>query len=467
MYKEQSYPLSDSSSVTLKLLVALPPTLLILSLVSVRLSAVNLTTFIMNELGTPQFFAIAVLLLNLSMTISSPIGGKLSDLFGRKRLVLCGLAPFIFSVLICGLTDNIYVFLISFFAIGFSYGLCSTMHNGMIADVFGGKDRVKFISYLTSAQTLAQMLAPVVAGALADLFTPKIALMLVGSLAVLAWLLVFFCYPDIRYQNKKAKIDFLGIGTLVMAVAPFTLVLTLGGKQLAWLSPITLGMLVISAVGLVCFISTEKKSAEPIIDFELFHIKSFLPIALFTAFSLPAQLLALSYTVMYGNKILGFTATQTGAFGILQIVSIIGAPIIGNWLSRTRDYQKSFGIAGILLLSFGLGMLFFMTPRIAYFPILVFMLLQSLAISFDLTPNTAMISLILPAEKRGVGMAFMGFSFYIVNTFASAVFGLILNNVPGGIEYSYRYMALVVTILAVIRLIILKCCIRNPEAEHE
>ena len=95
------------------------------------------------------------------------------------------------------------------------------------------------------------------------------------------------------------------------------------------------------------------------------------------------------------------------------------------------------------------------------------MLLQSLAISFDLTPNTAMISLILPAEKRGVGMAFMGFSFYIVNTFASAVFGLILNNVPGGIEYSYRYMALVVTILAVIRLIILKCCIRNPEAEHE
>lgn len=460
---EQKYPLPAKTKAALKWSVAIPPTLLILSLVSVRLSASNLTTYIMDELGTPQFFAVAILLLNLSMTISSPIGGKLSDLFGRKNLALCGLVPFITAVLACGLTNSIYLFLVSFFIMGFSYGLCSTMHNGMIADVFEGSDRVKFISYLTSAQTLAQMLAPVIAGALADLFTPKTALMMMGSLAVAAWLLIFFFYPNIRYQVKSGRIDFPGIAGLVVMVAPFTLALTLGGKQLSWSSPVTMGMLIVSIAGLLFFVKTEKKAEEPIIDFQLFRIKSFLPVALFTSFSLPAQLLALSYTIMYAQKVLGFTATETGSFGILQIVSIVGAPVLGNWLSKTKDYRKSFGAAGILLLCFGLCMLLLMTPRITYFPILVFMLLQSLALMLDLTPNTAMMSLILPAEKRGVGMAFMGFAFYIMNTLGSAVFGLILNNIPGGIQVSFKYMAMVVTVLAVIRIVILKFYIFNPE----
>ncbi len=467
MNKMQTCPLPDSASAALKWSMALPPTLLILSLVSVRLSAINLTTYIMNELGTPQFFAIAILLLNLSMTISSPVGGKLSDLFGRKRLVLWGLVPFILSVLVCGLTSNIYIFLAAFFTLGFSYGLCSTMHNGMVADVYGGTDRVRFIAYLTSAQSLAQMLAPVIAGMLADLFTPKMALMGIGSLAIAAWLLVCFCYPDIRYRDKKAQIDFAGIGALVLTVAPFTLALTLGGKQLPWTSPVTVGMLLVSVAGLALFISVENRAAEPVIDFGLFRIRSFLPMAMFTAFCLPAQLLALSYTVMYGNQVLGFSAAQTGAFGILQILAIIMAPMVGNWLSRTRDYRKSFGIAGILLLLFGLGMLFVMSPSVSYITILIFMLIQSLAMNFDLTPNTAMMSLILPAEKRGVGMAFMGFSFYIMNTLASAVFGLILNNVPGGIEHSFRYMAMAVTGLCVIRLVVLKFYIHNPEMPGE
>ena len=310
---------------------------------------------IVGELGGQDQLAWVVSATLLTSTASTPLWGKLSDLYGRRPLFQAAIAVFLTGSVLCGLSQSMGQ-LIAFRAVqGLGIGGLMALSQAIIGDIVSPRQRGRYQGYMGSVFGLASVGGPLIGGFLVDGPGWRWCFY-VGVPIGIAAFLVTNRVLTMPFTRRDHEIDYLGAGLIVGGVSLLLLVLSLGGKEFAWGSAEAIGMGVGSAVLLALAVLQERRAAEPIIPPRLFQIPTF-RITILDVFIVGVAMFgAIVYLPQYLQIVKGQSPTRSGLLTIPLMIGLMSMSIgSGRIITRTGRY-KIFPVVGLVIVAVGLGL---------------------------------------------------------------------------------------------------------------
>ncbi len=345
---------------------------------------------IVQELGGMSMLAWVFTIYSLTSTITIPIVGKLSDLYGRKWFYLSGISIFLLGSALSGASGeqwlnqlfisltgqpNAMLQLIIFRGIqGVGGGMM--MANGMavIGDLFEARERARYQGLMGAVFGLASVFGPALGGWLTDSVSWRWIFYINIPFGILALTVLARTMPRPE-GGQQHRVDWWGATALTAGLVPLLLALNWGGSAYEWNSPTILALLGAAAVMLVIFVLRELKASEPILDIRLFKDRSF---------SASMGVLFLSGVGMFGSIMFlptfmqivqGRSASSSGALLMPMMLGLVGASIItGQLIARTGKY-KVYGLFGLAAAALGLYLLSQLTVSTGQLFVIVSMIL--------------------------------------------------------------------------------------------
>ncbi len=285
----------------------------------------------------------------LTATISGPIYGKLSDLFGRRPILLFAVSVFLIGSLLSGLSQEMWQF-VAFRGIqGLGAGALFPVALAVIGDMFDASERGKYQGLVGGIFGLSSVIGPAIGGVITDTVGWHWVFFVNLPLGAIVFAVIWRALPTFRPSGARPKIDYLGASVLAGALVPLLVGLT--NKQTGnWSDPAVGGLIVLGLVIAAIFVWVESRAAEPLIPLGLFRNRSFTisVIAMFVAsmaFFAPIVFLPRWFQVVGGSS-----ATQSG----YQLLALLGGLIIsamgsGQIVARTGRYKLLALGAGVTL----------------------------------------------------------------------------------------------------------------------
>ena len=310
---------------------------------------------IVGELGGQDQLAWVVSATLLTSTASTPLWGKLSDLYGRRPLFQAAIAVFLAGSVLCGLSQSMGQ-LIAFRAIqGLGIGGLMALSQAIIGDIVSPRERGRYQGYMGSVFGLASVGGPLIGGFLVDGPGWRWCFYVGVPIGVAAFVVTsrVLTMPFTRHDHQ---IDYLGAGLIVGGVSLLLLLLSLAGKEFEWGSAEAVGMGIGSVVLLALAVVQERRAAEPIIPPRLFKIPTFRITSLAGFIVGVAMFGAIVYLPQYLQIVKGQSPTRSGLLTIPLMVGLMVMSIgSGRVITRTGRY-KAFPVVGMVVVAVGLGL---------------------------------------------------------------------------------------------------------------
>lgn len=292
----------------------------------------------------------------LASTAMVPVYGKLSDLYGRKVILLWGIVVFLIGSALCGVAMSMMQLIFFRVIQGIGAAALTSTAFAIPADLFVAAERPRYMGIFGSVFGLASVIGPFVGGFLTDTLSWHWVFYVNLPLGIIALTFVTLKMPRLA-SGLRGKIDWLGTVLLIVAVVPFMLGLTLDKSIHPWTSPLILGLLGVAAVATTLFLVVETRVASPIISLGLFRNRTY-------AVSIAASVLngaaffgAILFLSLFMVNVLGLSATEAGTAQIpLMIAFVASSNIFSQVVQRVGRY-KSYILAGFLMMLLGFGLL--------------------------------------------------------------------------------------------------------------
>jgi len=383
---------------------------------------------IVRELGGANHLTWVVTAYLLASTVTVPIYGKLSDLYGRKWFFFWGIIIFLGGSALCGLSQNMGE-LICFRALqGIGGGAIMGNAFAIIADLFVPAERAKWQGVMGGVFGLASVIGPALGGYLTDHATWRAVFYINLPLGVVALTFIGFLMPHIASTIKDKVIDFWGAGLIVSSLVPLLLALSWGGSQYAWNSPIVLGMFALGAASLAGFVWAEYKAVEPIIPLSLFKNSIFTTSAIITFLTGAAMFGAIIYIPIFGQLVQGVSATASGTMLTPLMVGLIGASVVsGQIISKSGKY-RFVALVGVSLLVLALLWLSQLTPSTSHLLLISMMVTLGISLGLCMPVFNIAVQNAFDQSKIGVVTASVQLFRSIGGTVGTAVLGATFNN---------------------------------------
>jgi EmrB/QacA subfamily drug resistance transporter len=287
----------------------------------------------------------------LASTTMVPIYGKLSDLFGRRIVLLTGIAVFLVGSILCGISQNIFQ-LIGFRVLqGLGAAALTSTAFAIPADLFSPAERPRYMGLFGAIFGLSSIIGPFLGGYLTDSLSWHWVFYVNMPIGILAFIFILRTMPTLA-SGIKAAIDWAGAGTLVLSVVPLLLALTLDKEVHAWNSPIIIGLFTMAIVFGALFIYAETKAASPIIKLSLFKDQIFSVTMLSSFLNGAAFFGAFLFLSLFLVNVSGVSATESGTAQIpLMLSFVVGSIVASQLVARTGRYKPFilFGFSMMLL----------------------------------------------------------------------------------------------------------------------
>jgi EmrB/QacA subfamily drug resistance transporter len=309
---------------------------------------------IVTDLQGNELYTWVVTAYLLSSTITVPIYGKFSDVFGRKPMLLIGVGVFLLGSAFSGLSQSM-VQLIAFRGLqGLGAGALFPVSLAIIGDLFSPRERGRYQGLFGAVFGLSFILGPFIGGVLTDDASWRWVFYVNLPLGVAALIVITVVLPNVRRGASVRDLDYLGIVLFTAGVVPLLVGLTdkgqtdSSGHLYGWVSPQVGLLLLIAAVLLTLFLLVERRAKEPIIPLDLFRDRSYAATNTATFLVAFALFAAVIYLPRYYQAVRGVSATRSGYEIWPLLVGLIGGSIVsGMLISRTGRYK------GILLSAMG------------------------------------------------------------------------------------------------------------------
>ena len=364
----------------------------------------------------------------VASTITVPVVGRLSDIFGRKIFYMLGLVMFLVGSFAAGTSGSMNQ-LIAFRAFqGMGGGVLLSLAFVIVGDLFAPAERGKIQGVVAAVFGLSSVIGPTLGGFLTDTLTWNWVFYINLPIGIPLILLMARFFPRVEPDAMDRTIDVWGIATLVVAVVPLMLALSLAGVEYDWSSPVIVGLLALSAASIGAFIFAEVRSPNPIMPLHIYgnRVVGVALLATFiTGFGMFSSII---FIPLFFQGVLGASATSSGSFLTPMMLGIVvGAAISGQIVSRLGGYRLP-ATAGVLIMTAGLFVLSTMSSSTAYGLAIGYIVMLGFGLGFTFPSFT--IAVQNSVEHRFLGVATSALQFYraIGGSLGLAVLGAYMTN---------------------------------------
>lgn len=286
----------------------------------------------------------------VTSTVTVPVWGKLSDLYGRRLLYQVGIGVFLLGTLLSGLSTTMAQ-LIVFRAIqGLGAGALIPLGMTIIGDTFTLQERAKMQAYFSGVWGFSSIIGPIIGGFITDQISWRWAFFVNLPIGVVAALIIGIALKE-PVSDRRPKIDYGGALLLMTAISLLMLAVVEGGSE-GLLSTENLLIFAASAVLLGIFVWVELRASDPIIPFDLFRNRTILIAVIAGFLGGVAMFGAISFIPLFAQGSLGFSATEAGSLLTPLMLTWVTMSVIGGRLLLRIGY-KPLTIAGYAALTVG------------------------------------------------------------------------------------------------------------------
>jgi len=364
----------------------------------------------------------------LTATVSGPIYGKLSDLFGRRPLFMIGVSIFLLGSMLSGLSQEMWQ-LIAFRGLqGLGAGALFPIALSIIGDIFAPSERGKYQGFFGAVFGLSSLLGPALGGLITDNFGWQWIFYVNVPLGAVVLYIIWRTLPTVRDRNAERTIDYLGASLFVAALVPVLIGLT--NKQFGdWTDPEVGGLIALGLLLGAAFVWAESRAKEPILPLGLFRIRAFTASVLAIFLAAMGFFAAIVFLPRWYQVVAGSSATESG-YQILPLLAglIISAIVSGQLVARTGRY-KALILSALVVLALGLFLLTNLRPDTSPPLVWLWMAIAGLGIGPTLAVFTLVVQNSVPVRQLGAATSNITLFQQVGGTVGLAITGSIFGSV--------------------------------------
>jgi EmrB/QacA subfamily drug resistance transporter len=379
---------------------------------------------IVGQLGGLSHLSWVVTSYLLASTVSTPIYGKLGDMFGRKPVFLAAILIFLAGSMLAGLSQTM-VQLIGFRALqGVGAGGLMVGAQAIIADIVPPRERGRYMGLIGTVFAVASVAGPLLGGFFVDNLSWRWVFYINLPIGALAVAIVIFKL-HLHTPTTRHRIDFLGAGLLSGGVGALILLTTWGGNQYPWGSPTIVGLGIAGVALLAAFVWQERRAEEPIVPLTLFRSRTFV-LSNAMGFTIGMAMFgSIIFIPLFLQLVYGASPTSSGLRMLPLMAGLLVASIgSGRAISRMGRY-KIFPIVGSGTLVAGMFLLSRLTVSTPPWLASAYMLVVGVGIGLVLQVLVLIVQNDARRDEIGVATSTATFFRSVGGSFGVAIFGAI------------------------------------------
>ncbi|MFA6267766.1 MAG: MDR family MFS transporter [Pseudolabrys sp.] len=291
----------------------------------------------------------------LTGTATTPLLGKLSDIYGRRVVLLCAIAIFVAGSIACALAPDMTSLIVARGFQGFGGGGLIALAQTIIADIVSPRERGRYQGYIGAVFALSSVGGPVLGGFLTEHVDWSLIFWINLPLGALALAGCWHILKKVPYHRRDHRLDVIGAVLMMLAAVVLLLALSWGGSRYHWLSWQIAGLVLTSAVLWLLFAWRLKRAAEPFLPLAVLGNKVVRAAALGGACTMGTLVGMTIFMPLYFEVVFHLSATQSG-LGLIPMLGavVIASTLAGRALTRVEHYKRmsiTGNIAGILALA--------------------------------------------------------------------------------------------------------------------
>ncbi|MEV8310611.1 MDR family MFS transporter [Streptomyces flavidovirens] len=312
---------------------------------------------IVGELGGLEHLSWVVTSYTLATAASTPIWGKLGDLYGRKGIFLTAIVVFLVGSVLSGMAQDMGQ-LIGFRALqGLGAGGLMVGVMAIIGDLIPPRERGKYQGMMAGVMALAMIGGPLVGGTITDHLGWRWSFYINLPLGAVALAMVTAVLHLPKKERSQARIDYLGAALLTVGITAIVLVTTWAGTEYAWSSAIIMELIAVGVAALVGFLFVESRAAEPIMPLHIFRNRNFTLMSVIGFLTGFVMFGAVLFLPLFQQSVQGASATNSGLLLLPMLMAMMVVSLIAGRMTTNNGKYKIFPILGGGLMVAGLLLL--------------------------------------------------------------------------------------------------------------
>ena len=361
----------------------------------------------------------------LTQTVSMPLWGRFSDLYGRRPVYLAGLATFLVGSALSGAAQDMAQLIAFRMLQGLGAGSLMTLGYTIIGEIFGLERRAKLQGYLSGVWGVASMVGPPLGGLLTDHVSWRSVFYMNVPFGAVAMALVATALRSEARPVRRPTIDWPGVACFTTGIVLVMLALLEAGREAAWSGAGVLAPLAGGGVALAAFVAVERRAAEPIVPLGLFASRMVVAAVLTRSLAAMAMFGALAFVPLFVQAVTGASATRSGA---------VLAPFVLGWvaLSATsarlvlRVGYRSVVVAGVACLTGAFLLLARWDAGLSLVGAMRDVLLAGVGMGLVIVPMLIAVQSAVPRSNLGVATSVIQFFMSIGAAVGVSVMGTVM-----------------------------------------
>ncbi len=387
---------------------------------------------IVTDLGGNSLYVWVVTSYLLTSTVTIPIYGKLSDIFGRKLMLIIGISLFLVGSALSGLSQSMAELIFFRGLQGLGAGALFPISLAVIGDLFTPRERGKYQGFFGAVFGLAFLVGPFLGGFITDniswhwVFYVNLPIGIV-ALVVISWIL-----PNHRADGPRPSIDYLGTLVFTAAVIPLLIGLTekglttTSGQTIGWLDWRVGGLLALSAVLGAVFVFIESRVAEPIVPLDLFRVRTYAASQVAMFLLSFAFFIGVIFLPRYFQAVRDISATASGYMLWPLLLGLMGTSVVaGLIISRTGRY-KMLLLVSMVVATLGMLLMTRLTATVGDWSLWGWMFVMGVGIGPSMSGYTVVVQNAVPQRYIGVATSNLTFFRQVGGSIGLAVAGTYL-----------------------------------------